>query len=103
MPVVPQRNTRGAWVVGGNAAAGEHGFGREDRGVVVYPVRDENRRLNLVHDQVDWVAAHRGRLESPLRHDVMSGDTVGQMSRDIMDADRLFVTRRVADGSASPR
>jgi hypothetical protein len=69
MSVVPQRNTRGAWVVGGNAAAGEHGFGREDRGVVVYPVRDENRRLNLVHDQVDWVAAHRGRLESPLRHD----------------------------------
>ncbi len=25
-------------------------------------------RLNLVHDQVDWVATHRSGLESPLRH-----------------------------------
>jgi hypothetical protein len=27
-----------------------------------------NGRLNLVHDQVDWVATHRSGLESPLRH-----------------------------------
>jgi hypothetical protein len=36
----------------------------------VYGVCDNtNRRLNLVHDQVDWVATHRSGLESPLRHD----------------------------------
>jgi hypothetical protein len=33
------------------------------------PPRDEDktyRRLNLVHDKVDWVATHRSGLESPI-------------------------------------
>ena len=34
-----------------------------------HPRRVRWRLVAHVHDQVDWVAAHRGRLESPLRHD----------------------------------